>query len=70
MKEELEITIKEKDGLQTDLKKLTDEIGTLVKLRDDMTTEICDIQACLYSLYIFVSKEDAQKCVILALQSI
>ncbi|KAK2852919.1 hypothetical protein Q7C36_008120 [Tachysurus vachellii] len=47
VKDELEITTKEKDGLQKDLKKLTDENGILVKLRDDMTTEICNIQSQL-----------------------
>ncbi|KAK3573696.1 hypothetical protein QTP86_032056 [Hemibagrus guttatus] len=46
VKEELERTTKEKDGLQKDLKKLMDENGILLKLRDDMTTEICNIQAC------------------------
>ncbi|KAB5581963.1 hypothetical protein PHYPO_G00181660 [Pangasianodon hypophthalmus] len=47
VKEELERTSKEKDGLQKDLKKLMDENGILLKLRDDLTTEICNIQGQL-----------------------
>lgn len=46
VKEELERTTKEKDVLQKDLKKQMDENGILLKLREDMTTEICNIQAC------------------------
>lgn len=47
VKEELDSTIKEKDGLQKDLKKLTDENELLLKLRDDQATKICNLQACL-----------------------
>lgn len=50
VKEELERTINEKDVLQKDLKKLTNENRILAKLRDEMTTEICNIQAC-FSLF-------------------
>lgn len=47
VKEELERTFKEKDGLQQDIKKLMDENGLLLKLRDDQTTEICKMKASL-----------------------
>lgn len=47
VKEELEKTKQEKDGLQKALKKAMDENGLLLKLKDDQATKICTIQACL-----------------------
>ncbi|KAF7710712.1 kinesin-like protein KIFC1 [Silurus meridionalis] len=44
VKEDLERTLAEKESLQKDLKKLIDENGILLKLKDDQTTEICNIK--------------------------